>query len=348
MSTAQIPCLLTVTVTFVLAAAETDDAEEVAQPDATLTAFDSSIIAFFAFCCALLLSFFGVLLGYFSIKEDTLLRRYQREGIRVRAAVDTDTIQYTRHFVSSPPSSPRCCCQRDEDDGVHHREAMYQECLLIIEYRSIDPNPQTFTKRVRKQVRAQQSDFEVPSTWSPPLVPAVQFDLLPEEKHISFEGPVPAHEHPMDHGLELDVLQLPHHKKSGIPLKQVLRACSWKYRMPTIIMVIIIELFAAFCILFAVDMSANVVEEHVDVLVWTSALVSSLLTCEILLTRIWCEKYMNSALQQEYIEGGGMLLDYGDSGSLSSGDDSFLGPRRWGLASHFSRDRQVTSNVSEN
>jgi hypothetical protein len=139
---------------------------------------------------------------------------------------------------------------------------------------------------------------------------------------------VPSHDYPAQHGLELDILQLPQYIKSGIPQKQVERACSWSYRLPTIIMVFISLVFAAGCTYFAVNMAAAAASRtvQVDGLVWSSATLSLMLTCEIVLIRACGESHMNRALQHEYLMGGEMLMDYGDSASLSSGDDSFLAP----------------------
>ena len=328
MTILQVLWLITVAVSP-LVGAEDDELQADDEPvDLLVTPLDTAVIVFFTISCAIFLSFFGVLLGYFSVKEDMLMRRYQRDGIRIRAAIDTETIQYTRHLVAASPPSPRCCCRdRKESNAQELTLNSQQECTLVIEYRSVDPCPQGFAKRVRKQVRAIESDFVETNCWKPPRLSSILFDMLPEEKHISFEGPVPSHDFPGQHGLELEILQLLPYKKSGLPRNQVERACSWSYRLPTMVMVMVIVVFAASCIFFAMDMIAIGMDaDRMDVIVWSSAVISVMLTCEILLIRACGETYMNFALQHEYLDGAGILLDYGDSASLSSGEDSFLKP----------------------
>jgi hypothetical protein len=120
-----------------------------------------------------------VLLGYFSVKEDMLMKRYQRDGLPIRAAIDADTITVTRHLVSREPSSPQCC-NRGDQEQQKSAPLDHQECSLVMEYKSIDMNPRAFKKRVRKQVRAYDSDFvETKLSWSPPKIPTIRFDLQP-------------------------------------------------------------------------------------------------------------------------------------------------------------------------
>ncbi|GKY98724.1 hypothetical protein MPSEU_000828700 [Mayamaea pseudoterrestris] len=330
---------LLVTLAVIISSITIATAEDVAEGDditqdviETTTDFDTAIIVSFALLCALLLSLFGILLGYFSVKEDLLLRRYLRDGILIRAAVDSRSIQYTRQFGSQTQCRPSCCSSTSNDTDC----CPEAECYVVIEYKTFDEaSPQAFYKRVRKRVRTLASDFVETSGWKPPTtrlpIVTMQFDLT----QVSFEGPVPAHDETMLDGLlELQVLQLPQHKRSGLPLEQVHRACRWSHVMPTICMVLAMILFAAFCIYIAIDMVVTSImekknegdddNESIDIVVWTSAIVSVLLTFEILLVRTCGEAYMNAALHHEYLDGGEMLLDYGDSASLSSGDDSFL------------------------
>jgi hypothetical protein len=297
-------------------------------PDTSSPPQDTLIISLFAVVCAIFVSFLAVLLAFFTFMEDGLLRRYQREGTLLRAKVDSESVLFLRHVAATSQNNNQCCCWNDNNTKSRHEHEQQadQECSAMIEYRSVDPDPQTFTKRVRKQVRIYTSDLLLPEIWRPTADGASTanpvVDLMPEERVVIFEGPVPSHDRHDAAVLELEILQIPQFKTSALPYQQVQRACSWKYRLPTVFMVTVLVLLAAGCIGLAVQTSASA---QTDVGLATTALMSILLTLEILLVHS-CggEYYMSQALREEYLEGGELLLGYGDSGSLSSGDDMYL------------------------
>jgi hypothetical protein len=282
--------------------------------------------------CAVILSFFGVTCGYVAVMEDTLLRCYQQDGVLIRAMVDPESIQLTRHVNDHRTTITKeidCqnCNAMDDHESTRKNNESARECMVIIEYKSDDRNPQTFTKKVRKQVRTLESDFLTPQVVNDAALHHSPVVLdLPEELHISFEGPVPSHDYPYTGiAYQLDILQIPNYKCSGLSYNYVNRTCSWKYRLPTIMMVCMIIVLATLCIYVAVDLIGLVIWGNTES-TWkrTCLVVSILLALEILIVHYCGEKLLYEMLQDEYLKGGETILDYGDSTSLSSGDDSYL------------------------
>ncbi len=111
------------------------------------------------------ISFFGAVVGYFSLLEDELFKRYQREGDIVYAQVVS--YEFTRRGADV-----KCCdvhaltsmASQKEANTEQHRSNF--EYVVVVEYERQHYHPmnvngiqEMYKTRIRKRVKAQEGDF---------------------------------------------------------------------------------------------------------------------------------------------------------------------------------------------
>jgi hypothetical protein len=270
----------------------------------------------------------------------------------------------------------------EEQQEQHHHQnstrtpvVVKAEYNIVIEYK-VD-NHENYKSKVRKQVKALGSDFVKPippcihvemiefrideATASPTASPSF---LTRTDSHIT-SGTNGEHHHQHHHQQQAaDRLQLKQHHqcsaitshlipilvlddypKSAIPLGHVQRACSWRYKLPTVMLVAIMLAFAWFCLLLAADVmyptslfswtgGAAKDEEAILAVATTFSrgqvfMLVGFLLLGLVLLEVVCVHYLmgetlSASIRETYLEG----VDQGsmstDETTLSSGDDTYL------------------------
>lgn len=284
------------------------------------------MVLLFSLLFGFIITLFGAVVGYFSVLEDSLMRRYKAEGTTIFADVTSS------EFARGGGKVAIFTKQRDNPEYIAFCE--YNCCLA-----------KDYTVRIRKQVKAKQSDFS-----SNPR-PGTEGMLLSIRLAVSRDAPDmytelatpddpccggneiedPWNEGPLRDDEErryLELLILPGHEKSAYPRKQVERAGSMRYRLSTIGLVVFDLALAAFCTLLAANDVLALEHDGQKIIGWYAiATFFIFFLCEVPLIHYWCHESFLDALKEEYLENGEYVPMPDDCSSLSSGSDMYLSPR---------------------
>jgi len=256
-------------------------------------------MAAIGFFFGLWISFMTVALAYFSHLEDALLQRFQREGQTVQGQVRGD-ITFVRNL--------------NNNTAEYAAQAQYHA------------HCDGYTVTIRKQVKCPLTDFYRP----PPqersgsnLTVQIHVELSNEElaaSQLSFDGSEAVfQEHPSVEQKYIQLLFLPEYPNSALPQRQVERDMSSSYTAwrPTVLLGVFLVLLTCFCIhmglsnvLLAVGSRNNFTRSGV----WGMGLLATtiLFLVDALLVSWLCHDMFTGALQEEYLEGGEMIIKVDD------------------------------------
>jgi hypothetical protein len=284
------------------------------------------------------ITLFGAFIGYFSVLEDSLMRRYKRDGTSVFAKV------VSSEFARGGGQVSLFTKQRDNPEYIAFCE---YNCKMTEHY----------TVRIRKQFKSRQSDFssnprpgtegmllsiKVALSKSRSKQSAAQQQQQPyyatnydgtinDNNTTNFcgdEDPWQLDLNPIGEGTnrhDLELLFLPDKERSAYPRKQVERACSLRYRLSTIGLVTFGLALAAFCTrLAANDVLALEHGAHRIIGWYAIAVFLMLIFLEVPLIHYCCHTIFVDALREEYLESGEYIPLQCDDSSISSGSDMYL------------------------
>lgn len=274
---------------------------------------------FFGFSITL----FGSFVGYFSVLEDILMRRYKKEGISIFADV------MSSEFARGGGKVAIFTKQRDNPEYIAFCE---YNCNLAKDY----------TVRIRKQVKAKQSDFSAnPRPGTEGMLLSIRLAVSREAPELYTELANPEDpccggnelEDPWNEGAPiadegrhfLELLILPGHERSAYPRRQVERACSIRYRLSTIGLVVFDLALAAFCTLLAANDVLALEHDGQKLIGWYAIAIFFLFfILQVPLIHYYCHQTFVDALKEEYLENGEYVPMPDDLSSLSSGSDMYL------------------------
>mmetsp|Transcript_30305 Transcript_30305/g.34551 ORF Transcript_30305/g.34551 Transcript_30305/m.34551 type:complete len:337 (-) Transcript_30305:628-1638(-) len=281
------------------------------------------IVFAFSLFFGFFISLFGAFIGYFSVLEDALIRKYREEGILIYGNV-----------VSTEYA-------RGGGNAVLSKQKENSEYIVFVEYDF--KMRDDYEVRIRKQMKAKASDFRnavdpgkegrrldslEPSNKSPHKSPISNMDFLKIEYSgpgefidedpwrlfgsCSAQGAVSARRY-------LELLILPGYERSAYPRNQIDRACSLRYRLSTIGLVLFDLALAAFCTRLAANDVLSLEHEEHRIIGWYAILTFLiLLVLELPLIHFCSYQVFVDALKEEYIEHGEYVPLMCNSSSLSS------------------------------
>jgi hypothetical protein len=276
------------------------------------------------------ISLFGATIAYFSVMEDLLMRRYIKNGELIRG--DVMSVGFSR-------GGGRV--------GACSRSQQRAEYITFVEYtRQLSTN---YTVRVRKQMKAKETDFERP------LLPASSAMLkiikvkFGDEESEHEEDSDPAHcdeahcyqsygdslpvnalgTFPTPDTIELYIL--PDYPKSGYPRRQVERYCSCRYRLSTAMLIAFNFALASFCARLAaeaIDDLEDIGQRRIGR--YTIGIFAALVVMQVPLIHCCMQGLFSDALREEYLESGEFVpIGREDDSTLSSaGSDAYLNMTR--------------------
>lgn len=268
-------------------------------PESDNSMADGVMIAVFSLFCAIFMALLGSALGYFSAMEDRLMRRYRSEGVVVKAVVLSADLA---------PQTVQLHLPKKEQD--------MEEYVAIIDYECMDLGREA-SGTVRKQVKALGSDF---SMLECSLMPREHVQLvIPDDLSIPGVKEKPSY----STSLELQVLVLPQHKNSGIPKNLVDRACSLRYRLPTVLVVLSVFAFSSACLWLSLTFIPDWIDEDIPIILYTILSTLALMVLALVATHFGLRDSIESALHDEYLRGGDALLSPADSSDEEDGDEPY-------------------------
>jgi hypothetical protein len=244
--------------------------------------------------CSFGISLLGMILAYYSLLEDSLMRQYKKEGVLVHATV-------LHHCLARVPSTA-------EEENQQPEENVEQEYIVTVEYTAPDSDAQ-----VIKKAKVLGSDFLQEEIMLPSLTSVkdrtnvvveiaasadTSFDLFDQEASLP----------------KLVYLVLPDYKKSGLPQGQAQRMTGLDYLLPSILMVLaMLGLSALFLCIALKGIHSLVLLE----------IIFALLVMDGLLVYSCLKSSMHKMMQEEYLDKGTLIN--GDASTISTGDgDSYM------------------------
>jgi hypothetical protein len=295
-----------------IVSADEDGATPESDTEEPIEDFSEYIVITFCSLFAACLSFIGVFLGYFSSAEDALMQRYKNEGVNIPSIIVST--EFARAGTVQPAAVSCNACQpmsTSEDTSAE------TEFIVLIQYKRCSSGSDQ-KLLIRKHVKATGSQF------AKPLVPPTI--LFGELAGSPVDTSMLTDDESNTSPCQMDVLVLPGYPKSGLPLLQVERACLWRYRFPTVAIILSFCIFAGLCLYMAIDSLAFLDDTawsdkklHVTIILTVAIVVSEFVTIHECLGSI-----INHALEEQYLEGGESAILQGDDTTISSGDDSYL------------------------
>jgi hypothetical protein len=288
---------------FVKADAAADDnsvearQQRLAEVDGCLMVVITSLL--FALCISLC----GSVLAYVSFLDDKLLKRYQAEASVVRADVcSADCVRRVGNGWSG-------CAGRSSDQ---------REYCATIEYNQIIS--ESYQIRVRKQIRALESDFVDPDSGedneekdlgSPPLPPT---SIIAKEE--SFLKTFSLKEK------KLDLLVLRDRPMSGYPQKFLKRRLGFLCQVSSICVILSTLCLSLFCIYIAIRAMDDAKDQRERTVAKIAISVfGMLIALEIPITHTFLNESIAQALEEEYFESADLAPTGQDEISLSSCSD---------------------------
>lgn len=278
------------------------------------------IISFSAFLAFCILSVIATI-GYFSVLEDKLMKRYLDEGEIVEAVV------VSAEFARGGANTGQW--RGAESDKLS------TEYVLFVEYMKPICEGSYMTK-IRKQVKAKEKDIIWPACFS--------YSVEACEEAVPLDSPLEVqrmlrmmHDDEKaaknSEGLgKLEMLVMPNFHKSGISRRQVERSNGYRHRLSTLALVFSGFLLAAFCVRLAAKAISNTEDNDQDdtnlMTCYMSGVFAVLLSVEIVLLHCCLNKTFVDALEEEYLQSGDLVPIDEDDSSLSTGSDFFLGKSR--------------------
>jgi hypothetical protein len=275
------------------------------------------MVLIFSLGFGFVITLFGAFVGYFSILEDNLMRKYRREGILIYADV------VSSEFARGGGQVAIFTKQRDNPEYIAFVEYNQQICA-------------NYTVRVRKQVKAKASDFRSsPQPGTTGMLLSIKLqdgnpspqaglaELTQDPCGDDWDGcSISAVDVPRKF---LEILVLPQYERSGYPLQQVERACSIRYRLSTIGLIAFIVVLAAYCTCSAAnDVSDQEQNGNRVIGLYSIAAFVILISLQVPIIHCYCHSIFLDALKEEYLESGEFVPLPCDESSLSSGSDIFL------------------------
>ena len=265
------------------------------------------IIAIFCYLVAFLMSFLAVLIGFYSILEDGLMREYLQQGRVHQASV------LTADFIRAATTMKRTSC-RNADPGQ-------SEYLAYVEYRVIETDRKKTS--IRKQVKAFASDFRTSTEAVSDIPHAIRCDIefadccLPTPSSGEMDSVVEAQ--------EIEILVMSGYPRSGLPRSHVERASSLSFRLPTAGLVLFLVLMSGFCFAIGIHLSPSLLRlESVGSRTLAAATLASVVVVESLLIVACMGKGMYEGVREIYLEDGECTRISVDDTTISSADDSYL------------------------
>lgn len=265
---------------------------------------------------SLLFGFFIILfcavLGYFSFMEDSLMRRYIKEGELIKGDV------MKADFARGGGQVGACSNKRT-----------IAEYIIFVEYsRELSAD---YEVRIRKQMKVLETDF------SRRLVPgssAMLQSLKSQEEgdkkaneveteeilccgYVDIESVQQSKAFACTKTIELYVLQ--EFPTSGLPRRQVERSCSYRHRLATFALIVVVLTLAGLCTRVAaatlVDMT-DARENAIDL--YSILLLAALILAQVPLVHYCMRNLFWSILLKEYLESGDYVTIHRDDSTLSA------------------------------
>lgn len=257
-----------------------DGTEDSLSDDETL---ETLLMAVYSTIFSICISLIAVVTGYFSFLEDMLMSRYSREGAAILAKVVS--IEYARQWNSNST-----------------------EFVATIEYTDVSQGK--LVTSVHKQVMATDEEL----LWS--NVPA-SIKLQPGNSQLPKTDSMPSLSLLEGAPQQIKLLILPGFPKSAIPRSAVCRATSWKYRLPTITLVLFLFSFSYLMMYFGHRKTPNFQYNYFLIA------FASIQAVEIIITHFFLRTIFDDVLLKEYLNGGEFAVIKGDDTTLSTKESGF-------------------------
>lgn len=292
-----------------------DDVDEVINfPEESSPACVLTFSLVFAFFIAL----FGAVVCYLSFMEDALMHHYIKEGELIKGDV------MSAEFARGGGQVGGCSNQRT-----------IAEYICFIEYtRQLAKN---YEVRVRKQMRAKETDFVRPlfpksSAMLKSLKDQAQGNNLVQgddtedsiDEYVDIE---PTHQSStLGRPDTIELYVLSDFPTSALPRRQVERSCSYRHRLATFALIVVVLGLAAFCTRIAAEALFDLRDagqERVDL--FAVLLLVALVAVHVPLVHYGLRDWFWNILLEEYMESGEFVPMQRDDSSLStSASDIFL------------------------
>lgn len=241
---------------------------------------------------AVTLSFVGLLLGYYSIQEDWLMRRYKRRGVKVHGSVQYAELTKTHRATQKPCSRPG-----EVDKPI-------KEYTAVVHYRQTSNDSEMYRTSIRKQMTALETDFVHEPNSKPLPTVIVQFDLGDKAnlRNNSEDFSSEVARRCGDESLHsLDLLVLPEYPRSALPRQQVERGCSLWNRLPTYFLIVCIISIAVGCGLLSLHALSLHTVHYARAI--AGVVTVALFSMEMLIIRFFLDGWIQSSLRNEYLDG---------------------------------------------
>lgn len=275
------------------------------------------MVLIFSLLFGFFISLFGAFVGYFALLEDALMRQYRDKGELVKAEVVSVLLaRGLRHGRRGKPNP---------------------EYIVLVEYNRVIAI--SGVVRIRKQVKARESDFGKPCY--PGLPTTIKTHGLPTAatgdegdewcmRYVNLDDKTPER---IDYRTDpttipnyqfLELLVLQDHDRSGYPRHQVERACGLRYRLSTLVLVAFDLALAAFCTTLAANSVLDREEQEKRIGLHAIVGFVILISLEVPLIHLLLHRVFANVLRHEYLENGEYLHVPCGNSSISSGSDVYL------------------------
>eukprot|EP00977_Amphora_coffeiformis_P004040 scaffold804_cov165-Amphora_coffeaeformis.AAC.19 len=262
---------------------------------------DACIIGLFCILVALFVSFIAVVVGHYSVLEDSLMKEYLKNATVHEAAVLS--AEFSRAATTNDPNS---MCTRHE-----HAQSEY---VANVEYNVVQKDKRR--QMIRKEVKVFAADFKKASGSSSDIPHAIGITFssnCPSIREDDFQS--------VFCGQEVEVLVMPGYARSGLPRSQVLRTCSLSYRMPTAGLLVFLLVAAGGCFYTGVKLLVPAAWATYQL---TLEILAAVMLIEVVLVVGCWGKGMRDGVHDVYLNGGEYVKQSHDDTTISSGDDSYL------------------------
>lgn len=266
---------------------------------------------------------FCTVLGYFSFMEDALMRQYIKKGEVIKGDV------MKAEFARGGGQVGACSNKR-----------AIAEYNIFVEYpRELSTN---YEVRIRKQMKAKETDFvRRPLPGSNAMLQSLKTQEEDENDNIGAKkseevecdgyidiGPAdPSLKAGLGQANTIELYILSDYPISALPRRQVEGRCSWRHRLATFALIVVLLALAVFCTRFAAEALVYITgaaEESIDL--YSISLFAALLIVQVPLVHYCMRNMFRNILLVEYLESGEYVTIHRDDSTLSTKDSYLMSP----------------------
>jgi hypothetical protein len=279
-------------------------------------------------CCgvlaALWCSFTAVVVGIYAWWEDCLLRQeYLHHGLSTSATIVACSV--ARSLSDQPEYAVRLVyCYPGTISTTTHK-SQYCRSIIYKDVKLLAPDLVSSNVSAYDGDSQNSSNRSIAISWNSSL--HIPHEVVTAARHGQSDSTTAGNSskqpHPHNHshlhnkyvGQHIDLLVLPDHPRSGLPLAFVERLCSWGYRLPTVALVLTAISLAIVCV--------TIVTGHLGIAV---AIVLLLIMLEAIIVVGYGGPALQQSLHDMYhdTDAAASVATAFTEDTLSSGDDSYL------------------------